>query len=287
MTRGALKPALANTRLILRSDGPSSPHRALTAPGTSFTLSSKTAATRTTMSQNTDDRPAVIQTRRLRLSELQACDIHLIAGLHNDPRVEALTIDRDYPMHEPEAAARYIDGMQKFYRLREGLGLWRCDLRVDDAAADADPALPTASTWRFCGSYTLMPLDHLDGQVELGCRLLPLAWGTGVAVEGGHALLRHAFHRVKLAEVHAFCHPAHRSVKFALLSLGFQAAGRKLVQGHNADVFCVNRSQWQQTTRLPARLRGRMAMMAARAMLDPTTPRGPAREPALEPSELV
>lgn len=238
------------------------------------------------MSATTDDRPTVIQTRRLRLTELDASDTGLMAGLHGHPRVEALTIDRDYPMHEPEAAARYIDVMQKFYRLREGLGLWRCDMRVDDAAAHAAPSLPAASSWRFCGSYTLMPLDHLDGQVELGCRLLPLGWGTGMAVEGGHALLRHAFHRLKLDEVHAFCHPAHRSVKFALLSLGFQAAGRKAVQGHDADVFRVNRLQWQRMTRLPARLRGRMAMAATRAMLD-HTPREPAREPALEPSEPV
>jgi RimJ/RimL family protein N-acetyltransferase len=243
------------------------------------------------MSENTADRPterpAVIQTRRLRLTELAASDTDLMVGLHSDPRVEALTIDRDYPMHETEAAARYIDDMQKFYRLREGLGLWRCDLGVDNAAADADPALPTAPTWRFCGSYTLMPLDHLDGQVELGCRLLPHGWGTGVAVEGGHALLRHAFHRVKLDEVHAFCHPANRSVKFALLSLGFQAVGRKLVQGRNADAFRVNRSQWQQMTRLPARLRGRMAMTATRAMLEPcrrTPASEPASEPALEPA---
>ncbi len=232
------------------------------------------------MNQNAADRPAVIQTRRLRLTELAPSDTDLMVGLHSDPRVEALTIDRDYPMHETEAAARYIDAIQKFYRLREGLGLWRCDLRVDDAAADADKALPTASTWQFCGSYTLMPLDHVDGQVELGCRLLPQGWGTGVAVEGGHALLRHAFHRVKLDEVRACCHPAHRSVKFALLSLGFKAGGRTKFQGHSADTFRVNRSQWQQMTRLPTRLRGRMAMMATRALLDP-------RDLTPEPSALV
>jgi RimJ/RimL family protein N-acetyltransferase len=224
------------------------------------------------MSENTADRPAVIQTRRLRLTELEPSDTDLITGLHSDPRVEALTIDRDYPMHETEAAARYIDDIRKFYRLREGLGLWRCDLRVDDAAADTGKALPTGSTWGFCGSYTLMPLDPPDGQVELGCRLLPHGWGRGVAVEGGHALLRHAFHRVKLDEVHACCHPANRSVKFALLSLGFEPVGRKLFQGNNVDTFRVNRAQWQQMTRLPARLRGRVAMATTRALLAPREP---------------
>jgi RimJ/RimL family protein N-acetyltransferase len=223
------------------------------------------------MSENTADRLAVIQTRRLRLTELEPSDTDLIAGLHSDPRVEALTVDRDYPMHQTEAAARYIDDIRKFYRLREGLGLWRCDLRADDAAADAYKALPTASTWRFCGSYTLMPLDP-DGQVELGCRLLPHGWGRGVGVEGCHALLWHAFHRMKLDEVHACCHPANRSVKFMLLSLGFQPVGQKLFQGNNVDAFRVNRSLWQRMTCLPARLRRRMAMATTRALLAPHEP---------------
>jgi RimJ/RimL family protein N-acetyltransferase len=234
------------------------------------------------MSENTADRPAVIQTRRLRLTELAAADADLLVRLHSDARVEALTMDRDFPMHEPDMAARCIESVQKFYRIREGLGLWRCDLRTDEAAQPAGGGLTSGSPWQFGGTFSLMPLDHPDDPVEIGCRLLPHCWGMGVAVEGGHALLRHGFQRVKLDEVTACCHTENRSVKFALLSLGFQALGRTSFRGIAADSFSVNRLQWQQMTRLPARLRGRMAMMATRALRDPAQA-APAREPTREP----
>jgi RimJ/RimL family protein N-acetyltransferase len=231
--------------------------------------------------EDTTGRPAVIQTRRLRLTEFVASDADLLVRLHSDPRVEALTIDGDYPIRDTETAARIIQAVQNYYRVREGLGMWRCDMRVDDALApNADDDGSTADpTWQFCGTYSLMPLDHPDDPVEIGCRLLPSCWGMGVAIEGGHAVLRHGFERAQLDEVTACCHTENRSVKFALLSLGFQSLGRTSFRGIAADSFSVNRLQWQQMTRLPSRLRGRMAIMATRALRDPA-PRPPAPAPS-------
>ena len=41
-----------------------------------------------------------------------------------------------------------------------------------------------------------MPMAERPGEVEIGSRLLPLAWGGGLALEGGELLLDHAFERL-------------------------------------------------------------------------------------------
>jgi hypothetical protein len=89
-------------------------------------------------------------------------------------------------------------------------------------------------------------------QVEIGCRLLPAAWGAGLAVEGGHALLRHAFERLRLSEVWGICRPQHHGWPEPRVARGFQARKRArrfseplyMVAEHGTEPASLTRVRW-------------------------------------------
>jgi RimJ/RimL family protein N-acetyltransferase len=84
--------------------------------------------------------------------------------------------------------------------VRYGFGLWAAELQ---------------ETGEFTGFIGLnMPTfeAHFTPCVEIGWRLAPQFWGTGLATEGARAVLHHAFTDLALPEIVAFTVPAnHRS----------------------------------------------------------------------------
>jgi RimJ/RimL family protein N-acetyltransferase len=190
------------------------------------------------------------RTRRLALAEFQANDVDALVAMHRDPRVRAQLMD-DYPLDDPAVVRTFIERMGPFYRRNEGLGIWR--------ATVLEPT-PT-----FAGWFNLMPIAHLPGEVELGSRLLPAVWGTGIAQEGGALVLDHAFDRMGLARVWGICHPGNRSALGALAALGFESVGLAAYDGVESAHYQIKVNAWREirdlspTSRIRRALRGRRA----------------------------
>jgi len=213
-----------------------------------------------------------LESRRLRLREFVPSDRLQLVRMHGDARLRALLID-DVPLHRHDVCAEFLARLQPLYRRHEGLGIWHAERLVPpgDDAASADPALremlsPEALRLlarpapRFAGWFNLMPMPGDPGEIELGARLVPDAWGLGLAHEGGDALLHHAFERLGRARVHAVCHPRHAAVRCCVLALGFEDAGERPYEGAPARWYQVGREAWRALQALPRRERLRRAL---------------------------
>lgn len=160
----------------------------------------------------------LLRTPRLRLREFAAGDEPALQRMHQDARLRSQLID-DAPLHDTATAAQFVRRIAEVYRAWPGLGIWHCQLPGQDSAVDGDEGSDGGA---FAGWFSLMPMDGHPGEVELGSRLLPAYWGSGVALDGGEALLDHAFARLGLARVWGVCDPANRGARMCLDALGFR-----------------------------------------------------------------
>lgn len=167
----------------------------------------------------------LLRTRRLRLRGLRYADIFDLQRLGRDARVSQALLDA--PVDDVAGAVALIDTANRVYRERPGLGVWRAD---DEQG--------------FVGFFSLMA--ELDpGEVEIGTRLLPRAWGRGYALEAGAALCEHAFGALRLPALIGLCDPRNRSVPPLLMRLGFLADGETEQFGNAALRFRLRREDWR------------------------------------------
>lgn len=166
-----------------------------------------------------------LRTRRLVLRGLRPADVFDLQRLGRDPRVSRALLDA--PVDDIASAAALVETAQRIHRERPGLGLWRAD--------DAEG---------FIGFFSLMA-EFEPGEVEIGTRLLPRAWGRGYALEGGAALCEHAFHTLRLPALSGLCHPANRSVPPLLARLGFTPDGTAEQFGKPALRMRLRRTDWR------------------------------------------
>lgn len=187
---------------------------------------------------------------RLRLREFDAADASDIQALHADPRVRALLPDAQ-PLHEPSWAGQFAACLGDFYRRHPGLGIWRC-------------AVPRQHGEQFAGWFSLMPLqaspdtaalDIRPGDVELGSRLTPEHWGSGLSLTGGEVLLHHAFGGLQRSTVWGICHPDNHSAAACLRALGFAPRGRARYEGHVSDFHSLDAATWSRVGALTPRQR--------------------------------
>jgi RimJ/RimL family protein N-acetyltransferase len=206
----------------------------------------------------TDTAPAPrpwARTPRLALREFADADHDELIAMHREPRLREHLID-DYPLHQPAVARLFLQRIAQLYRVHEGLGIWHA------TRLQPEP--------RFAGWFSLMPMAGHEGQVEIGARLLPHAWGLGLAMEGCEQLLTHAFHTLHRSHVWGVCHPANRSAQAVLRALGFEAMGLANYDGHHASHWRLDAHVWQAPDTTPRRLKLRRA-------LRPQPPHGEAR----------
>jgi ribosomal-protein-alanine N-acetyltransferase len=78
-----------------------------------------------------------------------------------------------------------------------GFGLYAAELASD------------ASFIGFVGLYVPTFQSHFTPCIEIGWRLSTEHWGQGLATEGAHAVVRHAFGALKLKELVSFTVPAN------------------------------------------------------------------------------
>lgn len=138
-----------------------------------------------------------MQTARLLLRRWLPADREPFARINADPRVMEF-----YPApltREQSDAA--VDRIEAHFA-RHGFGLWAAEFRASG---------------RFLGYIGLAvpPFHaHFTPCVEIGWRLAADYWGHGLATEGAHAVLHHAFHQLSLPEVVSFTTPANlRSIR--------------------------------------------------------------------------
>jgi RimJ/RimL family protein N-acetyltransferase len=187
------------------------------------------------------------QGKRLILREFRAGDVPAVAAMHRDPRLRALLID-DFPLQLNRIAAAFVERMTARYRQHEGLGIWHASVRGPRAA--------------FVGWFSLMPMAGRPGEVEIGARLLPFAWGSGLAQEGGEMLLDHAADDLRLASVWGVCHPDNRSAAALLAVMGFSALGLMPYAGGVASHHRIELNDWREVRNIPAMTRLRRTLRA-------------------------
>jgi len=185
------------------------------------------------------------RTPRLSLREFGADDLDALQAMHRDVRLRALLVD-DYPLHDRAVARLFLDRMAALYRRYEGLGIWH--------ATRHEPKD------RFVGWFNLMPMAERPGEVEIGSRLLPLAWGGGLALEGGELMLDHAFERLHLPRVWGICHPDNRSARAVLAALGFEPQGLMRYDGREAWHALIDLNAWHRARNTPRATRMRRAL---------------------------
>jgi RimJ/RimL family protein N-acetyltransferase len=213
---------------------------------------------------------------RLRLREFAPCDREALVRMHREPRVRALLVD-DAPLERYDVAALLIERLQTLYRSHEGLGIWHAERRLEPPSAqqlaewaqqhDLSPALLQSladARHEFIGWFNLMPMPQRAGEVELGARLLPAAWGSGLAMEGGEHLLRHAFESLLRPRVWAVCDPRHEAVRCVLFALGFEDQGVRDYEGARARHYVLEVARWERVMRHPRRERLRAALARMR-----------------------
>jgi RimJ/RimL family protein N-acetyltransferase len=194
------------------------------------------------------------RTRRLALREFADADRDPLVAMHQDARLRAHLVD-DYPLHEPAVARLFLARMAALYRRHEGLGIWHA------TRLDPQPA--------FAGWFSLMPMAERPGEVEIGSRLLPVAWGHGLALEGGELLLAHAFERLGLPHVWGLCHPDNRSAQGVLGALGFEPVGVMTYDGQAATHYRIDLNAWRAACNTPRGIRLRRALRSHERRADP------------------
>lgn len=185
------------------------------------------------------------RTQRLALREFSPDDHDALLHMHREPRLRAHLVD-DYPLHESAVVRVFLERIGQLYRRHEGLGIWHTTLQVPQPV--------------FAGWFNLMPMAERPGEVEIGSRLLPLAWGSGLALEGGELLLEHAFERLALAHVWGICHPANRSAQAVLAALGFDELGVMRYDGSDASHWRIGMNAWRGLRNTPRGTRLRRAV---------------------------
>lgn len=187
---------------------------------------------------------------RLALREFGPGDVDAVQRMHAEPRLRALLVD-DHPLERRAVAQLFVDRIAQVYRRHEGLGIWH-----------ASALQPTPE---FVGWFNLMPMAGHPGDVEIGSRLLPAAWGSGLALEGGEMLLDHAFDDLGLGRVWGTCHPANRSAQAVLLALGFESLGVMPYEGVPASHYRIDLNRWGRARNTGRGSRLRRALLALRA----------------------
>jgi RimJ/RimL family protein N-acetyltransferase len=187
------------------------------------------------------------RTRRLALREFAPQDEQALVEMHRDARLREHLVD-DYPLQVSAVSRLFVERIGQIYRRHEGLGIWHASL------LEPEPA--------FAGWFSLMPIPagEARGEVEIGSRLLPRVWGSGLALEGGEVLLDHAFDDLGLDHVWGICHPDNRSARAVLAALGFEPLGLRRYDDADALHHRIALNAWRALRNIPRGTRLRRAL---------------------------
>ena len=138
-----------------------------------------------------------LHTARLLLRRWRPSDHEPFARINSDPRVM-----QHYPAPLTPAESDAFIGRIEAHFDRHGFGLWAAELR------------PSALFLGYIGLAIPAFHAHFTPCVEIGWRLHADHWGQGLATEGAHQVLHHAFTALALPEIVSFTSPENlRSIR--------------------------------------------------------------------------
>jgi len=146
---------------------------------------------------------AEIETDRLLLRRWRDSDRGPFARMNADPAVMEY-----FPALLSRAESDYLVDQIEAHFERQGFGAWAAELRATGAFIGfIGLAVP-----RFEAPFTPC--------VEIGWRIDAACWGRGLATEGAHAVVRHAFDVIGLNEIVSFTVPANTRSRRVMEKLG-------------------------------------------------------------------
>lgn len=163
---------------------------------------------------------------RLTLRPIEANDAAAIAALHADPRVARLLVD-GIPDTVDKAAIFLAWNAPLAAR---GIGTFA-------VRRHGDP--------RLAGLFSLTPFDDDDALLELGGKLAPGFWGSGVALEAAALLIEHAFGTLDRPRLISAFDPGNRSARVALGRLGFAGSAAGTLFGRAVETMNLSREAWR------------------------------------------
>ena len=192
-----------------------------------------------------------LRTRRLYLREFVTDDARELSAMHSDARISTHLFDEPQ-LAQMSVCEAFLERLELFYRQHQGLGIWHASLPGEKAAS------------AFAGWFSLLPMPGEASAIELGGRLTAATWGRNIGIEGGVALLAHAFKTLHLDAVWGTCHPQNRAASIILDALDFQFAGVRDYNGHRASHFYLPVNRWSDSAHQSAGKRLRRAIAAQR-----------------------
>src|SRR5262245_18377574 len=134
-----------------------------------------------------------LETLRLELGAFVEGDFEDVYRLDSDPRVMKYIADGKPSTRD--AAAQRLERFIRYPRLYADLGAWRASRRENGA---------------FVGWFALNYAGK-STDIEVGYRLLPAAWGRGLATEGAKALVHYGFDDLVLNRIIGVTHPGNKA----------------------------------------------------------------------------
>lgn len=163
--------------------------------------------------------PPLLRTDRLVLRRWRPDDVEPFAAMNADPRVTEFFAE----LQDATATAGLVERIGESFDER-GYGLWALERR------------DSREFIGFTGLWTLPEGSPSPGDVEVGWRLTPSAWGKGFATEAASASLADGIHRLGLHEVWSWA-VASNTASIAVMerlgmSLRWEGPNPKVPAGH-------------------------------------------------------
>jgi RimJ/RimL family protein N-acetyltransferase len=158
------------------------------------------------------------RTERLALRGWRDEDLEPFVALCADPAVMRW-VGAGAPQDRREAEAAFVHVRDHW--ARHGFGLWAAEER---------------ESGELLGFVGLARLPDGSGDVEVGWRLRPDAWGRGLATEGALAARDHAFGELGLSRLVALVHPENEASLRVIDKLGMSLE-RQRTSRHGTPVL--------------------------------------------------
>jgi [ribosomal protein S5]-alanine N-acetyltransferase len=169
----------------------------------------------------------IFETPRVILRQFALTDAALILHLNNQPDV--LKYLHEPPLNSIADAEKVLKDIIFPQYILYKLGRW---------------AMINRNSHEFMGWCGLKLRPELDGEIDLGYRLLPEYWGRGFATETAVACVAYGFNQKKLAEITARAHIENGASLKVLQKIGLQYIKDEIVDDCPVKTYRIGQQQY-------------------------------------------
>jgi len=168
----------------------------------------------------------ILETKRLRLREIEPADLESLYALDSDPQV--MRYIGDGTPSTMEKLEKGIPRVRAYYEKHPGFGIWLTELKENG---------------QFLGWSALKYLDQTE-MIEVGYRLMKAAWNQGYATEAAQSLIEYGWQQHNLQRIVAVTHPDNHASQRVLQKCGLVLEGSGKFYGGECLTFAINRPQF-------------------------------------------